>query len=112
MQVSLEPSHGNAEIELLFQVLSIPVDEVVWPLIALMDERIMHVDQLDARVAFTQTCDMGIVQPQGIGGRPDVRPELAWTRHVQISHGSGQHQDVARTLKRAKDEVSHKYNRC
>jgi hypothetical protein len=45
------------------------------------------------------------VQPQAIGGRADIRRELARMGRMQIANRSRQHDDITRTLKRTQHHL-------
>src|SRR5260221_12158703 len=86
MDVAVKCSHGNLEAELLFEILRVSVDEVIRPLIALVNERVMHVERLDPRIALAQSSDVRIVLPERVARRPHVGLETSWMREVQIAH--------------------------
>ena len=95
VDVPREFRHGDAEIELLFQVLHISVDEVIRALVALMNGRIVHLEHPNARIAFVQRRQMRIVVPNRLGRSPHVRGEASGISPVQVPDGGGEHDDVS-----------------
>jgi hypothetical protein len=75
--------------------------------IAVMDQRVVHVQDLHARVTLLKPRDVRVVQPQSIGGRADIRRELARLRRMQTANRRRQHDDVTGTLKRTQYQPTH-----
>ena len=97
MNVTAKLRDRNPDIELLFQVLRIGMDEVIRSM-TFVDERIVHVEQLDTRSSFAETGQMRIIFPEDIGGGANVRFKLPGIGGVKVSDGGGQHDHIARTL--------------
>jgi hypothetical protein len=108
MDIAVKARDGDAQIETLFQVLDVAVQEMVGPLVRLVDERIVHVEHFDVRRAFLEGSDERIILPEGVGRGADVGLKPAGVGGVQIADSRGQHQDVAGTLKRFEDETLHR----
>lgn len=107
MNVATKACHRNAQPQLLLQVLHVTVQEVIRSLIALMHERIVHVEDLHAGVILPQGREVGVMFPQGRRRGTHVGLELSRRRRMQITHGRSQHDDVARALERAQDQALH-----
>jgi hypothetical protein len=73
INLAMKLGYGNCEPELLFQVLGVCVYEVVRALIALVNQRVVHIQRLNARIGLVQRRNMGVVVPQFIGRRPHIR---------------------------------------
>ena len=63
----MKARNRNTHPQVLFQELSVSVNEVIGTLIALMDQRVFHLDRFDSRHSFLKTRQMRIVEPEGIG---------------------------------------------
>ena len=107
MNIAMKLRRRDPHSQLIFQELEIPMDEVVGPLIALMNQRVVHVQHGHARIALLQRREIGIVLPESIGGSADIGHELTGARRVQIAYGGGEHDDVAWTLARTQNQASH-----
>ena len=68
-------------------------------MIALMDQRVVHAEDFDARHPFVQPCQMGVVFPQCISRRTDIRLKLPRMSNMQVPNGGGEHDDITGTLK-------------
>src|SRR5262249_17217422 len=106
VDVAGKPRDGDPDAELLLEVLREPVNEVVRALIALMYQRIVHLDLLDRVITLIERCDIRVVEPDRVGGRPHVGFELPRICQVQVPHGGSQHGDIAGTLKEAENEAA------
>ena len=107
VDVAPEAGDGDAQAEAVLEELDVAVDEVVGPLVALVDQRVVRVQHLDARLALAQRREVGVVLPEGRAGGPHVRLELPRRGGVQVAHGGGEHQDVAGALERPQDQSPH-----
>src|SRR5262249_38248536 len=76
MDVALESCQPDAQAQAPFEELGVAVEEVEGELVALVDERVVHVDDLDARLALAQRCQVRVVLPQRRAGGADVGLEL------------------------------------
>ena len=63
MDVALELRYGNGHPQLLLQVLRIAMNEVIGPLIALIDQGIVYVDGPRGGVGLVKPGDIGVVLP-------------------------------------------------
>ena len=66
----------NPQAEPLFQVLREAVEKMVGPLIALINQRIMHFERFDVGIGFVKRCEMRVVLPQLLTRCADVDLEL------------------------------------
>ena len=107
IHIAMEPGDGNGDAQLLFQVLGISMDKVVGTLVALMYQRVMHVQRLNARVALLQRRDVRIVLPNRIGRGTHIGLKPTRTSGMQITNRRRQHENIAGTLKRSKYQSSH-----
>jgi hypothetical protein len=105
VDVAVEAGDGDAQAEALFEVLGVAVEEVVGPLVALVDEGVVHVEGADAGVALAEPREVGVVLPEGVGGGADVGLEAGGVGGVQVADGGGQHDDVAGTLEGPQDQA-------
>ena len=107
MNVALEQAERNGDAQLLLQELRVSVDEVIRPLIAFVNQGVVHVQRLDAGRSVPQFGDPRIVLPDRVGGSADVRLEFAGVGGVEVSHRGAEHDNVARALKRPENQLSH-----
>ena len=110
VDVAAETAHRYAHAQAFFQVLDVTMEEVIGPLVRLMNERVMHVEHADAGLAFLDSGYMWVVLPQGRRRGADVGLEPAGRGLVQVADGGREHDNVARALKRAQDQPLH--GRC
>ena len=106
VNVATELGQRNFNPKLLFEVLRKTVNKMVRALIALMNQRIVQIQELDAGLPFAQFCDVGVVEPERIGRRADVGFELTGASSVQVAHGGGHYDDIARTLMISENKTS------
>ena len=85
----------------------VTVNEMIGTGIALVYKWIVHFYGADFRIPLPERRQMGIVLPQGIGRGPDVDDKFSGVGFLQVSDRRGQHHNVARTLKRAENQVMH-----
>jgi hypothetical protein len=78
---------------------------MVGPRIRLMDERIMALNRLYARLAV-EACDVRIMLPERVSRSANVGLELAGVRQMQVAHSGGEHQHIAGALERVKPEAA------
>lgn len=83
------------------------VDEMVRALIAVMDKRILALDDFHVGRLLIQRRDVWIVLPQAGTGRTHVCQKLAGAALVQIPHRSREHHNVPGGLEIAEDELAH-----
>lgn len=103
----MKSGDGDREPETLFEVLCVTVDEVIWALIALMNQWIVHVDHFDTAIGFREACNTRVLFPNRIGGRANVRLKLPGIGKMEIANSRREHQNVTRALAREQDEPSH-----
>jgi hypothetical protein len=72
--------------------------EVIRLLVALMNERIVHVDHFDLPIRFGQFRHASVVVPDRFRRSPHVGFERADVRCMQITDCCREHQNIARTL--------------
>src|SRR5262249_756592 len=108
-EVNVAATNGRAdgEREAAVQEVDITMEEMPRRLIALVNQRIMTVDHFHFAVAFGQRSNVRIVPPEFRAGRADVGDELPRIRAMEIAHGDGQHDDIARRLETPKDQLTH-----
>ena len=61
---------------MLFEVLDVAVDEVVRPLVALVNQRVVDVEAFDAGLPLVERGEVRVVLPQRRGGGADVGLEF------------------------------------
>ena len=76
-------------------------------LIASMDQGILAVDHLDARIGLAQGCEIRIVLPETWTRGTNVGQELTRATPVEVADRRGKHYDVARRLMILQDQPSH-----
>ena len=100
INVPIEAAERDSYPKLLLKVLWIAVDEVVWPLIRLMDQRIVHIQELHTAVPLLERCKMRVVFPKGWCRSSNIRVIGSRVSQVEVADSRGQHHNIARTLKR------------
>lgn len=98
VQVAVEGTLLDLDAKDFGEVLAETVDEVVRPLIALVDQRIVGIYPLHIGIFPVKSGQVGVVFPQVWAWGVDASQEHAWIALVQVSDGCGQHQQVARGL--------------
>ena len=106
VNVPLEGGRFDEHAQLLAQETGEGVDEVIRALVAVVDERILALDDFHIRRVLIQGCEVRIVFPQAGARGAHVREELAGTAGVQIPHRRREHHEVARRLGVAEEEFS------
>jgi hypothetical protein len=99
MNIATERSQRNPHVQLLFQVLSVSVQEMVGTLVALMDKRVVHIDALHVRVCLRERSNVRAIFKQAVGRSANIRLKLTRVSAVKVTNGSREHHDVAGTLK-------------
>ncbi len=102
VDVAAELGGADAQVEFAVQVFGEAVNGVIRRAVALLQQREIALDSF--RLVVAQRGDPGIVQPQVIEGRADIREELAGTSAVQIAHSSGEQHNVAERIPAAQNE--------
>jgi len=72
MNIALEIRRRNRQPELFTEILDKPVNEVPWPGVRPMNERIMALQHLNSRFRFAEARQVRIILPQRITRRPHV----------------------------------------
>ena len=108
MNVSLELGERNLEIELLLQELYVAVQEVIGPLVALMDQRVVHREGLHVPITIGELGNPGVMLKECVRRRPDIGLKASRVGAVQVPHGGGEHYEVAGTLKRLENQLEHR----
>ena len=96
VNVAFERSGCDPEAKSIVQPMSETVKVMIRRLVASVDQRTLAINQLDTGIFFVQVSQIGILLPQIGAGRPHVRQESTGITPVQVSHGRGQHDNVAR----------------
>jgi hypothetical protein len=106
-EVDVSPElHGlDLESQDVVEVFGEAVEEMVGNGVDPVDEGIVTVDDLDAGLPFLEGRQVGIVQPELGARRAHVGLEAARITKVQVPDGRRQHQDVARGLEIAQDQL-------
>lgn len=102
VNVAAEFGGADAEVELPIQVFDEAVDDVVRRAVALLQQGEVALDGF--RLIVPQRGEPGIVQPEVIERGPDIGEKLAGIAAVQISHGSGEQDDIAQGVPAAEDQ--------
>ena len=95
VNVAMEAGEGDAHAELFFEVLREAVNEMVRGVIALVDKRVVHVDDAHPRIMVVQWREVRVVFPKLLRRCADVGRKPTWMRAVQIAHRGREHHDVA-----------------
>jgi len=104
VDVAAELGDRDAQLEVLLQVLRVAVQEVVGPLVALVDQRVVHVQYAHTAVIIAKPRQVWVVLPQGRRRGVDVGQESSRRGGVQGANRGRQHQHVAGTLERFQNE--------
>ena len=75
--------------------------------IALVNQRIPHLDDLRVRVFFGNRNDAVIVLPKVRAGSPHIGQELALVGSVQVTHTACEHDYITRGLSALQDQLPH-----
>ncbi len=108
VQIATKPGDRNTHVQKSLKILRIAVDEVVRQPVGVVDQWIVHIHNLNIRIALVEWREVWIVDPQIISRCANVRRELTGMGGVEISHGGGHHEDVAGALKRFENQSPHR----
>ena len=78
MDFAVESRDRDTHNQLLLEELSVHMDEVIRTLIALVHQRIVHIQGLDPRLTFKQADDVRVVFPQRVSRGAHIDLEAAW----------------------------------
>lgn len=107
MNVPLERGDSDARAENFVQVGGKRVKKMRGNPVALVNQRVVAVDDFDVRIRFVERCQIRIVQPERRAGCAHVDLELPGMRPVEITYRGGQHHNVARRLEIPQDQLAH-----
>src|SRR6185437_15907438 len=97
VDIALKRGDWHFYTQLRFKVLMVAVNKVQRPLVALIDQRIMHLDGTDAGVALFKFRDMRIMLPE-FRRRGLYRCGITiGMGQMQVSYGSREHYNIAWT---------------
>ena len=88
MNVAAKVCDGDVHTQLLLEELGEAMDKMVGAFIACVDQRIMHIQSLNARSRGIERCNMGIACPNRISRGSNVRDELTGMCAVEVPNGS------------------------
>ena len=72
-----------------------------------LDGPVVHLEGMDFGIASQKRANARIMKPKCIRRGADAGLKLIWIREVEVSDSGGKHQDIARALRRAKEEFFH-----
>lgn len=107
MDIAFESRRRDGDPEPLAEIVVEGVEEVPGLLVTAVDQRVLAVDRLHAGVAHTERGEVGVVLPKMRARGPDVGEELPGIAEVQVADSSRQHDNVARRLEIAEDQLAH-----
>ena len=108
VNVAAENCGLDREAQAGVQKLDESMDRVVWPLIAMIYQRIGALNLLGFGIVIRQAGEMRIVLPEIRTRRSDIGYKLPRMAKVQIAHGRGQQHDVTRGKMTLEDQLPHR----
>jgi hypothetical protein len=96
VNIALESSGPDAEVELVVKILDARVQEVVGRLVAAVNEGVMTLHAPHLGIVFIERREMWIMLPQGWAGSADIGEKLSRVCSVQIADSGRQRYEIAR----------------
>ena len=110
MDVAAERRHRDSQAKLVFEVPGISMDEVIRPLVTLVDQVVAHGDRPDQRVFIIEEGEVGVVFPDFSRGGPDVGAEPTGVGEVKVADRGGHHDHIAGTQLAGENQVAGRRN--
>jgi len=107
VDIALKCCRTDTQAKLVVEELDKPVNEMVWQIVAPVNQWIMADHGTYFWIAFVQRRQMRIVLPQGRAGRAHIREESSGIGTMQVPDGGREHDNVARRKPVFKDPLFH-----
>ena len=107
VNIATKLADGNLEPEAVLEVELEPVDKVHAALVRLVEDRVVHGDDIVHLLAHGDLGDPRVVEPDRGVSRPHVYLVLTCEPTHQVTHGAGQHDLISRRVVGLEDDLHH-----
>src|SRR5207249_9383428 len=107
MDIPLEKCRSNSQAEMVVQVFNETMEKMKRLVVGLVDQRVMTLQHFDFGIGLLQWRQIRVVFPKFRTRGSNICTKSAGITSVQVPHGGGEHDDVARRLEIFENPLLH-----